>query len=150
MATENSDPDDFAGSVADNPQLDAAPDQRPPGGDMTRAALVSTLEGQIVPRLLLLCRSQQAGSHPAGSGATAVTAGDVEEWARLLLAHGPEMADEFAEVLRHCGVTDDRILPDLIHQAAIQLAHRWESQDLDYPQLVRGLGALRTVVKRYQ
>jgi hypothetical protein len=114
-----------------------------------RAALVSTLEGEIIPRLLLLCRSQMTGSNP-GTGADAMTAGDVEEWARLLLAHGPEMADEFAEVLRHRGVTHERIFADLIHQAAIQLARRWESRDLDYPQLLQGLGALRTVVKRYQ
>lgn len=135
MASKISDPDEFAGLTAEPPVPES---------------LVSTMEGEIVPRLLMLCRSERASSDAIGTCANSTAPGDVEELARLLLAHGPEMAYEFAEALRHRGVTHDRIFLDLLFQAALRLAERWESQDLDYPQLMQGLGALRTVVKRYQ
>jgi MerR family transcriptional regulator, light-induced transcriptional regulator len=135
MASKISDPDEITGLAADPPVPES---------------LVSTLEHEIVPRLLMLSRSARTASDANGTCANATAPGDVEELARLLLAHGPEVAYEFAEALRHRGVTHDRIFMDLLFQAALQLAERWESQDLDYPQLMQGLGALRTVVKRYQ
>jgi hypothetical protein len=151
MATETFDPDKFAGLTADTAAPEVAPDlPRCRSETARRAALVSTLEGEIVPRMLMLCRSDRAASTTSESSTPATDPGDVEEMARLLLAHGPEMAFEFAEVLRHRGITHDRIFLDLLAQAAFQLADRWESQDLDYPALMQGLGALRTVVKRYQ
>jgi MerR family transcriptional regulator, light-induced transcriptional regulator len=151
MAIENSDPEEFARIAADTPVPPGAPDPRRPRSEQSRrAALVSTLEGEIVPRLLMLCRADSASIAGATGPADATDPGDVEELARLLLAHGPEMAYEFAEVLRHRGVTHDRIFLDLLAQAAFQLAERWESQDLDYPELMQGLGALQKVVKRYQ
>jgi len=112
--------------------------------------LISTLEGEIVPRLLMLCQSISAVEVTDNPPRLHQDAGDVAELARLLLTHGPEMAFEFAEALRHRGAAQDRICLDLLIQAAHQLTEQWERQDLSYPQLMQGLGALQSVVKRYQ
>lgn len=110
------------------------------------AALVSTLEDEIVPRLLLLSRLPTDSAECS----TAPDPGDVAELTRLLLAHGPDMAFEYAEALRHRGVPLDRICIDLFVGAAHELAEQCERRNLSHPQLMQGLGALQSVVKRYQ
>ena len=101
MQTDESAPEDRAGFCPDQSATETtASPSRPPSRQSRRAALISTIEGEMVPRLLMLCRT--AGPEQGGAGCTCETAdaGDVEELARLLVAHGPEMARAFVEAVR--------------------------------------------------
>jgi MerR family transcriptional regulator, light-induced transcriptional regulator len=109
-------------------------------------ALIGTLEGEIVPRLLMVCRSVAPAKSASCGGADVMDAGDVQELARLLLAHGPKVASEFVEVMRQRGIAYDRICVDLLVPAAHRLAEHWERRDLSYPELKVGLDALQSVV----
>jgi hypothetical protein len=113
---------------------------------MHRATLISTLEGEIVPRLLMLSRSAGRAMTSAGAASTATGPDDVEELARVLLAHCPDSAQEFVEAVRQRGVPYDRICLGLLIPAAQHLAERWERRELSYQQLSLGLNTLRTVV----
>ena len=151
MAEEESDPGDATGIVEDLTMPGTRPGQHGPQSASTRrAALANTLEGEIVPRLLMLCRSARTANAGDRASSNVMDPGDVAEMARLLLAHGPETAYEFAEALRHQGVPQDRICLDLLVRAAYQLAEQWEHQELSFPELMQGLSALQAVVKRYQ
>jgi hypothetical protein len=110
------------------------------------ATLVSTIEGEIVPRLLMLCRSASPVRATPGHSAGALEPGDVEELARLLLAHGPGMACEYVETIRQRGTPYERICLDLLAPTARRLVDRWEQQEFSYPELTSGLDALHAVV----
>jgi hypothetical protein len=111
-----------------------------------RAALVSTIEGEIVPRLLMLRRSATPAPAEAGPEQGALDPDDVDELARLLVAHGPGLACAWVETIRQRGAPYDRICLDLLAPAAQRLVARWESQHFSYAELRNGLDALHAVV----
>jgi hypothetical protein len=147
MQTEKSGPEAYTVEEASyegasmSERFEAAPREQ-----QRRAALVSTIEGEIVPRLLMLCRAATPARAKPQVGASALEPGDVEELARLLLAHGPGMACEYVEAIRQRGMPYDRICLDLLAPTARQLVDRWEHQDFSYPELTSSLDALHAVV----
>lgn len=148
METEKSEADDSACLGTE----DAVPERKarqrwPSSDDSRRASLISTLEGEIVPRLLMLYRSAGPAKTGVGSTRSATGPDDVEELARALLAHCPETAHEFVETVRQRGVAYDRICAGLLIPAAHRLAERWERRELSYQQLTLGLHALHAVVR---
>lgn len=147
METEKSDADSSACLEADEAVPDGRANPRWSAGDrMRRASLISTLEGEIVPRLLMLSRSAGPARTSAGAASTATGPDDVEELARVLLAHCPDTAHEFVEAVRQRGVPYDRLCVGLLVPAAQRLAEQWERRELSYQQLSLGLNALRAVV----
>lgn len=147
METEKSDPDDSAGIGKDDAVSERTAHQRPPRSDgARRAALVGILEGEIVPRLLMLCRSAGPAKARVGAASTATGPDDVEELARVLLAHCPESAHEFVAAVRQRGVPCDRICLGLLIPAAHSLAQRWERRELSFQELMLGLNVLQAVV----
>jgi MerR family transcriptional regulator, light-induced transcriptional regulator len=134
------------------------PESSAPGRVARRAAdersrlrsLVRTIEGEIVPRLLMGSRTLGAVHARTGSArparAPAPEPADVDELARILVTHGASMACEFVAAVHHRGTPYDRICLDLLAPAAQRLVDGWERQDLSYPQLGNGLEALHAVV----
>jgi hypothetical protein len=121
---------------------DSAPEDR----DSRRAALISTIEGEMVPRLLMLSRTTGAEQNNASSPGKTTEPWDVEELARLLVAHGPEIAWAFVEAAHRRGVSYDRICVGLLAPAARRLAEQWERRDFGKSELTLGLTGLRTVL----
>jgi hypothetical protein len=147
METEHSDADVCACLGTD----DAVPakkthQRRPPSDSSRRASLISVVESEIVPRLLLLYGSPGPARTRVGAASTATDPDDVEELVRVLLAHGRETAYEFVEAVRHRGIAYDRICLGLLIPAAHDLAERWERRELSYQELAWGLDALHAVV----
>jgi MerR family transcriptional regulator, light-induced transcriptional regulator len=147
METEQSDSDDSAGIGTDTavPARKASP--RPPQTDRSRrSVLVSTLEGEIVPRLLMLHRAAGPAKLSIDVPSATTGASEVEELARALLAQSPETAHEFVEAVHQRGVPYDRICLGLLIPAAHFLAERWERRELGFQELMLGLGVLQAVV----
>jgi hypothetical protein len=120
----------------------------PSSSDSRRAALISAIEGEVVPRLLMLCRSAGAERDSAGSRGMTTDRWDVEELARLLVAHGPDTAWAFVESVRQRGVPHERICLELLAPTAHRLAEQWEHRDFGNPELAHGLDGLLTVLLR--
>lgn len=116
------------------------------GDASQRAALISMLEGEIVPRLLMLDRSAGACSADGGSADADACPDDVDELAGVLLGRHPALAREVVQAVRERGVPDDRICSELLMPVAHRLADLWESHELGYQQLALGLEQLRTMV----
>jgi hypothetical protein len=110
------------------------------------AALVSTIEGEIVPRLLMLSRAASAARARPEPPASSLEPADVEELARLLVRHGSGIACEFVETIRQRGTPYDQIYLQLLSPTARHLVDLWEQQDCSYPELTDGLSALHAVV----
>jgi hypothetical protein len=137
MQTDDSAPKDRATAAEPSP---------PRTGHSRRAALISTIEGEMVPRLLMLRRTTGSEQSGASSADKATEPGDVEELARLLVAHGPEIAWAFVEAAHLRGVSYDRICVGLLAPAARRLAEQWEHRDVGKSELTLGLDGLRTVL----
>lgn len=128
-------------------ETDANDGTSPPSSeDQRRAALIRTIEGAIVPRLLMVRRSTGLAQTRIDSNDRAPEPGDVAELARLILAHGPAMACEFVETLRQQGAPFDRICLDLIAPAAQHLVELCEQQSCGAAELTSGLNALHAVL----
>ena len=139
MQTDDSAPEDRAAdATADSPRTRSVHSRR--------AALISTIEGEMVPRLLMLCRTAEVDPHSAGFPVEATDPWDVEEFARLLVAHGPEIAWAFVEAVHERGVPYERICVGLLAPAARRLAEQWEHRDFGKSELSLGLDGLRTVL----
>lgn len=146
LETMNNDDSSWGKAERDAPSLAA---EAPAGSARERRrfdSLVRTIEGEIVPRLLMASQARGAGggsghAHPPGAGPA-----DVDELTRILVAHGARMACAYVEAIHHRGVTYDRICLELLAPAARRLVNRWERDDLTYPQLGAGLEALHAVL----
>jgi hypothetical protein len=110
------------------------------------SALVRTIEGEIVPRLLMGSRSMGGTRLRPDSTRNLPEPGDVDELARILVTHGASMACAFVAAVHDRGAPYDRICLDLLAPAAQRLVDGWERQDLSYPELGSGLEALHAVV----
>lgn len=111
------------------------------------ATLVRTIEAEIVPRLLIGCRSSGGMRTVDGCDCTEPDDCDVEELARILVTHGSGMASQFVNVIHHRGAPYQRICLDLLVPTAHKLVAGWEQQHISYPQLGQGLEALRELVQ---
>ncbi len=147
MQTDRSGPDGpergDATAAGDDLHIEAVPTR---ADRQRRASLASTIEGEIVPRLLMACRASSPG--PAGDeqASGALEPGDVDELARLLLAHGPGVACDYVEALRQRGAPYDLLCLDLLAPTARRLVALWENQDFSYTTLATSLEGLHAVV----
>jgi len=110
-------------------------------------ALARTIEAEIVPRLLMsLAASRQAAAR-AGTAPTTPGSDDVDELARLLLAHDGEIASAFVQILRQRGTPVERICLDLLAPVARRLGKLWEQDVCDFAELTVGLERLHLVLR---
>jgi hypothetical protein len=94
----------------------------------------------------MLSRTTRTEQDSVGDRGVAADAWDVEEFARLLVAHGPDIAWAFVEAVRQRGVPYERICVRLIAPAARRLAEQWAHRDFGKSELTLGLDGLRTVL----
>jgi methanogenic corrinoid protein MtbC1 len=107
-------------------------------------SLVRTVEGEVVPRLLLARRN--AIRVPAsGPG---IEAGDANELARLLLHHETDVPFAYVESVRYRGVAINDIYSCLLAPAARRLGEMWEQDECDFMQVTVGIGRLHQVLHR--
>jgi hypothetical protein len=98
---------------------------------------VRTIEGEIVPRLLM-SRAAVGSSSPSA---------EVAELARLLLVHEGEIASQFVHMLRQHGAPLERICLDLLAPAARRLGELWARDACDFAELTTGLTRLHAVLR---
>jgi methanogenic corrinoid protein MtbC1 len=120
-------------------------DPTDPVGRMAR--LVKTIEGEIVPRLILARRLKvQPPDGEMGHNASP-DALDVKELVRLLLAHEPGIASAYVELVRQRGASLSNICLGLLAPAARELGLLWEEDECDFMQVTVGLCRLHQVLR---
>jgi MerR family transcriptional regulator, light-induced transcriptional regulator len=112
-----------------------------------RRWLASLIEGEIVPRLMMLRR---ASMPPDLAYQTHEPEPDeVSEFARLLLAHDAPVASAFVEAIRQSGASYQGIYLNLLAPTARQLAELCDRENVDLAELQRRLETLRSVLLRF-
>jgi methanogenic corrinoid protein MtbC1 len=118
-----------------------------PESDQRRARLMRTIEGEIVPRLVLTKRVSRATGHAVEGLIRAPDETDVAELVRLLLAHGADVAAGYVETVRHRGASLESVCLKLLAPAARELGLMWENDECDFMQVTVGLCRLHQVLR---
>jgi methanogenic corrinoid protein MtbC1 len=111
------------------------------------ARLLRTIEGEIVPRLVLARRVVKATpAVDAGVGRKPDEA-DVMELVRLLLAHDVGVSSAYVETVRLRGASFESVCLCLLAPAARELGLLWEADECDFMQVTVGLCRLHQLLR---
>ena len=108
------------------------------------ARLVRTIEGEIVPRLVMARRVVRV---PAPIDSKGPDEADVKELVRLLLAHDVGVASAYVETVRQRGATLEAVCLRLLAPAARELGLLWEEDQCDFMQVTVGLCRLHLLLR---
>lgn len=109
------------------------------------ARLVRTIEGEIIPRLLV---SLSGSLTTVRGGVDAANVEPAAELARIVLMRDSVGAADIVRMLYPEGPPQlDRVCLRLIVPAAQCLREIWERQECDFDQLLQGLGRLESVIR---
>jgi len=124
-----------------------AAERTPVDSDARMARLVRTIEGEIVPRLVLT-RGALRSTHPVEcAGGRLPDDADVHELVRVLLAHDVSVASALVESVRHRGASLESICLKLLAPAARELGLLWEEDQCDFMQVTVGLCRLHHLLR---
>jgi methanogenic corrinoid protein MtbC1 len=111
------------------------------------ARLISTIEGEIVPRLVLTRRLSKPAETAAAVEPRAPDRTDVSELVRLLLHHDVSVATAFVETVRQRGATLDMVCLELLAPAAREFGVLWDQDECDFMQVTVGLCRLHQLLR---
>lgn len=114
---------------------------------MNDADLAATIEGEIVPRLLMLRATFGRPPRWIAPSFPAPDVADVAELARLLLRHDEAVAGAFVRIIANLGVPLDRIYLDLLAPTARRLGELCENDECGLDEFTAGMGRLETLVR---
>ncbi len=120
--------------------------------DAQMARLVRTIEGEIVPRLVMarrVVRAPAAADRPDAkiSADLKPDDADVKELVRVLLAHDVSFASAFVETVRQRGVSLEAVCLRLLAPAAREFGLLWEEDQCDFMQVTVGLCRLHHLLR---
>ncbi len=111
------------------------------------ARLIRTIEGEIVPRLVLSRREARPVEVVRVREIRGPDGSDVAELVRLLLHHDVSVASAYVDTVRQRGASLEMICLDLLAPAARELGNRWEEDECDFMQVTVGLCRLHQLLR---
>jgi MerR family transcriptional regulator, light-induced transcriptional regulator len=115
-------------------------------GKAKAAALAQTIEGEVIPRLMMALKS---GNAPIATLPLFVpTFEHVRELAQSLIGPADAASLQYVEKLRVRGMGLESIYLDLLAPAALHLNHLWIEDLCDFTDVTIGLGRLHRIVRK--
>jgi len=115
--------------------------------DERMARLVRTIEGEIVPRLVMARRGVRVAVPAGPDGGKGPDDADVRELVRLLLVHDVVVASAYVDTVRQRGASLEGVCLRLLAPAARELGLLWEEDECDFMQVTVGLCRLHHVLR---
>ena len=126
-------------SLAAEPEpLAVVPDPRPD--------LLTTIESEVIPRLMLAHRSDSRISTVCAESRMPPTEAEIYEFARIAACHDLSGALGFVEGICRQGMSLEAVLLDLVAPAARRLGEHWKADLRTFTEVSAGLGTLQQVV----
>jgi methanogenic corrinoid protein MtbC1 len=144
----------FIGWLTDSLQVNGNSKAAMPGGGDCAAPptaavrldqLMKTIEGEIIPRLVLAHRGAPVAS-PAADADVRVSADQVLEFAEILLTDDLEAPRRFVDGLQGAGVPLESIYLELFSPAARRLGDMWSTDLCDFTAVTLGLWRLQRLL----
>jgi len=111
------------------------------------ARLVRTIEGEIVPRLVMSRRVMCVPAPVADGAGRGPDEADVRELVRLLLAHDVVVASAYVDMVRQRGASLEGVCLHLLAPSARELGLLWEEDQCDFMQVTVGLCRLHHLLR---
>jgi MerR family transcriptional regulator, light-induced transcriptional regulator len=122
--------------------------QGPPGGP-SMGRLLRTIEGEIIPRLLLALQSAPAAAASEGIGRSHAGVDDVAEFSRLIATHDLSVASAYVNALLNRGVSLEKIYLELLAPAARLLGEWWKEDLRDFTEVTSGLCRMHQLLHEF-
>ncbi len=110
------------------------------------ATLLRTIEGEIIPRLMLLTREQETLVEPAAGGAE-ISDADHARFLEVVMHESSAAACAFVDAMLARGVPLERIFLELLTDAARRLGEFWEEDTCDFSDVTIGLCRLHELLR---
>ncbi len=136
-----------AGTTGGIPKPPCSDDTPPTKATKKLARLVRTIEGEIIPRLMLAHRSELAPRPVQPVSHREVSSEEIDEFTALVLVHDTAVACAYVQALRAQGLSLDTVCLDLLSPAARRLGAMWEADLCDFTQVTVGLWRLQQVLR---
>lgn len=111
------------------------------------AGLASTIEGEIIPRLVLAQRAAAGAERLDRKGPLVLDASHIEELAELLVKQDPPVALAYVEAIRAQGTSLGSIYLDLLAPTARRLGELWHEDRCSFFEVTLGLCALHQLLR---
>lgn len=122
---------------------------RPAVSARESSALLKTIEGEVIPRLVLAHRRQGLGptARDAGDGKTQILSAQVEQLCGMLRQGHDAEALAYVQELHALGVDRDTLYLDLLAPAARWFGAEWENECADFVEVTVGLRRLQKLAR---
>jgi MerR family transcriptional regulator, light-induced transcriptional regulator len=111
--------------------------------------LRTTVEAEIIPRLMMLHRGLKQSDDHAANNDNARSDFDIVEFCEVVLDHDLQTAQVYIERLMDQGVALDSILLGLMAPTARHLGELWESDARSFAEVTIALGHLHLLLRLY-
>lgn len=113
-----------------------------------RAQLNKTIEGEIVPRLMLAFNNTSARAEPV-SAPRPITEADIKTFIHLTVNQNARAAADHVSLLRSQGATLSSIYTDLLSPSAQRLGVLWETDELTFSDVTIGICHMHQVLLEF-
>lgn len=110
--------------------------------------LSQTIEGDIIPRLMLAFDSRRLAAAPA-PGVEERLADNIEEFVQLVLKHDATIAINYVSTLRSEGIPLSALYLDLLSPAARRLGEMWEEDECSFTDVTIGVCRMHQVLLEF-
>ncbi len=112
------------------------------------SALFNTIEGEIIPRLMLAHRAPLAPTDGQAPPAEVLSEQDHELFLQCVLRDSASSAHSYVEALLQRGVARDDLFLNLLATCARRLGEMWERDLCDFTDVTIGLCRLHEIVRK--
>ncbi|MDJ0943130.1 MAG: cobalamin B12-binding domain-containing protein [Kiloniellales bacterium] len=137
---------DLFGSCVDEEE-ESSPREKESSSGSGLAALATTIETEIVPRLMLAHRADLKRIEPARREAAEPSRDDVLEFASIIIKNDTASARGFIDDLRGRGVSLESIFLGLMAPAARHLGDLWVDDRCDFMTVTLGLSRMQQLLR---
>jgi methanogenic corrinoid protein MtbC1 len=119
-----------------------------PAGKVGRK-LDRVIEGEIVPRLMLLHASHATRNGQASQMRPADLASEIADFADLVIRHDVDVVEAYVRSLLHRGLDLETLLLHLLAPAARRLGTLWEADKIDFVDVTIGTSRLQQLLHKF-
>ncbi len=109
--------------------------------------LARTIEGELIPRLLLQHKADAIKLNLAGDASDIVGSTDIARFAKLVMDHDVEVAIAQVAAIFASGISLESIFLDLLTPTARLLGRMWEDDECDFMDVTIGLFRLNQLLR---
>lgn len=111
--------------------------------------LENVVEGEIIPRLMLLHRDAEASAAQRGAAPRSNVSDYVADFTQLVLHQEAEVAAAYVSALLHRGADLESVLLNLLAPTARRLGELWNSDAIDFVDVTVATSRLQQVLHRF-